>query len=238
VKELFLFIGKKAVKGVTLQMKDNYGLKKCFLMFLSTLFFVSAVSAQEKPFLILDGPDVVQVGKSLTYSVSTRGGTDTRYTWRLGYTSKNAATIKDGILTALNPGIVGIHVNGNDTGATAELHVQVVTNKNRSVTITGPDKVAIGNTAAFSASRGAVSDGNYARFIFYSNDAQKIAAINTDTGELEGLREGPVIIGAMDLLTGLSGEKTVLVVASEKTGSTGSNVESFSSRMTASHYNY
>ena len=55
-------------------MKGNYGLKRCFLMLLSMMLWASAVCAQEKPMLILMGPDVVQVGESATYSVTTQGG--------------------------------------------------------------------------------------------------------------------------------------------------------------------
>jgi hypothetical protein len=199
-----------------LQMKDNYGVKKCFLIFLATLFCVSAVCAAEQPLLILEGPDVVQAGTSTTYSVSTQGGTDSSYTWWLGYTSNNAATMENGVLTANNPGIVGIRVYGNDTGARAELHVNVVSDKNGSVVITGPDKVVIGTTETFSASTTGTSGGNYTWFISYSSSTSQIAALNTDTGEFTGISEGTVIIGVVDSATGLSGSKTVDIVTTEK----------------------
>ena len=196
------------------------GLKKGFFILLVLLLWAAAASAEEKPILILQGPDIVQVGTSVTYSVSTQGGTDSSYTWWLGYTSNNAATIENGVLTALNPGIAGIRVYGNDTGAYAELHVQIVTDVNGTVTITGPDKVAIGKTAAFSASTGSASDGRYNWFIFYSSSPQ-IATLNMDTGVLTGISEGTIIMGVVDLATGLSGEKTVLVVTSEEQARSG-----------------
>ncbi len=195
-------------------MKRMDGLKKAFFILLALILWSTAVSAAEKPILILQGPDIVQVGASVTYSVSTQGGTDSSYTWWLGYTSNNAATIENGVFTALNPGIAGIRVCGNDTGAYAELHVQVVTDLNGAVTITGPDKVAVGKTAAFSASTGSASDGRYSWFIVYSS-SQMVATL-TDTGVLTGISEGTVIMCVVDLDTGLSGEKTVLIVTSEE----------------------
>ena len=190
------------------------GVKKGFFVLLVLLLWAAAASAGEKPILILQGPDIVQVGTSVTYSVSTQGGADSSYTWWLGYTSNNAATIENGVLTALNPGVAGIHVVGNDTGAYAELHVQVVTDVNGTVTITGPDKVAVGKTATFSASTGSASDGRYSWFIIYSSSPY-IASL-TDTGVLTGISEGTIIMSVVDLATGLSGEKTVLIVTSEE----------------------
>ncbi|MCP4577537.1 MAG: hypothetical protein GY846_14775 [Deltaproteobacteria bacterium] len=201
-----------------LQMKDNYGVKKCFLIFLATLFCASAVCAAEKPLLILEGPDVVQVGTSTTYSVSTQGGTDSSYTWEWGYRTNEAATIdENGVLSANNPGVVGIRVYGNDTGARAELHVNVVSDKNGSVVITGPDKVVIGTTETFSASTtGSTTEGSYAWFISYSSGTSQIATLNVDTGEFAGISEGTVIIGVVDRTTGLSGSKTVDIVTTAK----------------------
>jgi hypothetical protein len=200
---------------MVLRMKENYGVKRLFLVFLATLFCASAVCAQEKAILVLEGPDVVQVGSSTPYSVTTQGGSDSGYTWWLGYTSNNAATMKDGVLTALNPGIVGIRVSGNDTNALAELHVNVVSNENGSVVITGPDKVVIGAKETFSASTTGASGGNYTWFILYSSPS-RIATLDTDTGELTGIGEGTAKIGVVDSATGLSGEKTVDIVTTEK----------------------
>ncbi|MCF8130476.1 MAG: hypothetical protein K9N10_18350 [Deltaproteobacteria bacterium] len=166
--------------------------------------------------LILEGPDVVQVGTSTTYSVSTQGGTDSSYEWWLGYTSNDAATMENGVLTANNPGVVGIRVYGKDTGARAELHVNVVSDTNGSVVITGPDKVVIGTTETFSAgTTGSTTEGNYFWFISYSSGSG-IATLNTDTGELTGIGEGTVIIQVVDSSTGLSGSMTVDIVTTEK----------------------
>ena len=171
--------------------------------------------AEEQPYLVLEGPDVVTAGSDVTYTISTVGGTDGGYTWWLGYVSNNAATIEDGVLTALNPGIAGIRVAGNDTGALAELHVEIVPNGNGGVRISGPDKVSIGQKVVFSATSGGVSSGTYYWFIIYSNPTG-VAAINGETGELEGLSEGTAIICAVDAGSGLAGEKEVLIVPSEK----------------------
>jgi hypothetical protein len=197
-------------------MKESCNVKKCLLTILASLFWVSAVCAAEQPLLILEGPDVVQVGSATTYSVSTQGGTDSGYEWWLGYTSNDAATMENGVLTANNPGVVGIRVYGKDTGARAELHVNVVSDTNGSVVITGPDKVVIGTTETFSASTtGSTTVGNYAWFISYSS-ASGIATLNTDTGEFTGIGEGTVIINVVDLGTGLSGSMTVDIVTTEK----------------------
>ena len=203
---------------MVLRMKENYGVKRLFLVFLATLFCASAVCAQENPLVILEGPDVVQVGTSTTYSVSTQGATDSSYTWEWGYRTNDAATIdENGVLTANNPGVVGIRVYGNDTGARAELHVNVVSDKNSSVVITGPDKVVIGAKETFSASTTGGADGNYNWFIFYqSSSTSQVATLDTDTGEFTGISEGTVKIGVVDLATGLSGEKTVDIVTTEK----------------------
>jgi len=197
-------------------MRKNYNVKKCLLLILASLFWVSAVCAAEQPLLILEGPDVVQVGSATTYSVSTQGGTDSGYEWWLGYTSNDAATMENGVLTANNPGVVGIRVYGKDTGARAELHVNVVSDTNGSVVITGPDKVVIGTTKTFSASTtGSTTVGNYFWFISYSSSSQ-IATLNTDTGEFTGIAEGTVGITVVDQATGLSGSMTVDVVSTEK----------------------
>ncbi len=202
--------------GKELGMKRKYSMKKCFLMILANLFWVSAVCAAEQPLLILEGPDVVQVGTATTYSVSTQGGTDSSYEWWLGYTSNNAATMENGVLTANNPGVVGIRVYGKDTGARAELHVNVVSDTNGSVVITGPDKVVIGTTETFSASTTGASGGNYAWFISYSSSSSQIATLKVDTGALTGISEGTVVIGVVDLASGLSGSMTVDIVTTEK----------------------
>lgn len=92
-------------------MMRHYPVKKCFLMILASLFWVPAVCAEEAPVLILDGPDVVEVGSSTAYTVTTQGGIDSDYYWWLGFTSNDAATMDDnGVLTANNPGMVGICV--------------------------------------------------------------------------------------------------------------------------------
>jgi len=202
-----------------LRMTKNYSVKKRLLLILASLFCASAVCAAEQPLVILEGPDVVQVGTSTTYSVSTQGGTDSSYTWEWCYRTNDAATIdENGVLTASNPGVVGIRVYGNDTGARAELHVNVVSDKNGSVVITGPDKVVIGTTKTFSASTtGSTTEGNYAWYIYYqSSSTSQIATLDTDTGELTGVNEGTVIIGVVDLATGLSGSMTVDIFTTEK----------------------
>ena len=196
-------------------MTKSFSVKKYFLMVLVNLLWVSAVCAAEQPLIILEGPDVVQVGTAVTYSVSTQGGTDSSYTWWLGYTSNNAATMENGVLTANNPGIVGIRVYGNDTGARAELHVNVVSNTNASVVITGPDKVVVGTTETFSAGTTGTTGGNYTWFIYYSS-ASGIATLNSDTGELAAISEGTVKIGVVDQASGLSGSMTVDIVTTEK----------------------
>ena len=197
-------------------MTKNFSLKKCFLMILVNLFWVSAVCAADQPTLILEGPDVVQVGTSTAYTVSTQGGTDSSYTWWWGYRTNESATIDaNGVLTANNPGVVGICVYGNDTGARAELHVNVVSDTNASVVITGPDKVVVGTTETFSASTtGSTTEGNYYWYIYYSS-ASGIATLNSDTGELTGIEEGTVKIGVVDSATGLSGSITVDIVTTQ-----------------------
>ncbi|MCP4579639.1 MAG: hypothetical protein GY846_25490 [Deltaproteobacteria bacterium] len=167
--------------------------------------------------LILEGPNVVEVGTSTPYSVTTQGGTDSSYTWEWRYRTNNAATIdENGVLTANNPGVVGIMVIGNDTGARADLHVNVVTDKNGSVVITGPDKVVIGAKVTFTASTTGTSEGNYTWFTSSSSSITHIGVIDSYTGEFTGLTEGTVIIGVVDSTTGLSSSKTVDVVTTEK----------------------
>jgi len=180
-----------------------------------SLAFATAANAEEKPYLVLEGPDKVTVGQTITYTVSTVGGIDSGYAWWLGYTSNDCATIENGVFTAVRPGIAGIRVSGNDTGALAELHVEVVSDANGGVTISGPDKVAIGAKVVFSATTGGVSSPSYNWFILYSSGLQ-IAKVNAETGELEGINEGSVIICAVDMSSGLSAEKTIQIVRSEK----------------------
>lgn len=186
-----------------------------FLGLFFTVFLLVAPAWTAEPYLVLDGADVVEVGQTATYNVETKGGTDSGYTWWLGYVSNNAATIdENGVLTASNPGIAGVRVSGNDTGVVAEHHVEIVPNHSERVIIQGPDKVGVGKTDVFSATTGGESS-EYNWFIIHSSGMQ-IATINADTGEFEGVSEGTVTLCAVDKATGLSGEKTVHVVESEK----------------------
>ena len=196
------------------EMKE-YCLRIIGLFLCLGLAFAATAYAEEKPYLVLEGPDRVQVGQMVTYSVKTVGGTDSGYEWWLGYSSNGCATLENGVFTAIRPGIAGIRVSGNDTGALAQLHVEVVSNENGGVSITGPDKLAIGSKAVFSATTGGVSSSSYNWFIVYSS-ALQVATVNADTGELEGVNEGLVILCAVDMSSGLSGEKTVQIVRSEK----------------------
>jgi len=188
---------------------------KHVLLIIAVILVSTLVYAEEQPYLVLEGPDVVTVGQDVTYTVSTVNGTDSGYTWSLAYLSTDAATIEDGVLTAQSPGIAGIKVTGNDTGATAEMNVEIVSINNSGVSISGPDKVLLGNKAVFSATTGGASGGVYFWFITYSNPSN-VAAIDTVTGELEALSEGTVSISAVDARSGQAGEKQVLVVQSEK----------------------
>lgn len=197
-------------------MMRHYPVKKCFLMILASLFWVPAVCAEEAPILILDGPDVVEVGSSTAYTVTTQGGIDSDYYWWLGFTSNDAATMDDnGVLTANNPGMVGICVLGKDTGALAELHVDVVSAENSSVVITGPDKVVMGTKETFSAGTTGTSGGNYFWSIFYRS-ASGIATLDKDTGELTAIGEGRVGINATNLSSGALGSKYVDIVTTQK----------------------
>jgi hypothetical protein len=195
-------------------MKIKY--YKFIFIILAIILFFSTARAENPPYLVLTGPDVVQVGQIVTYTVSTRAGTDSSYTWWMGYTSNNAATIENGVLKAINPGLAGIRVVGNDTGAMAEMHVQVLPNALGGVSITGPDKVAIGEKEVFSATTGGVAGGYYNWMITLPYPYWQIATINADTGELVGVGVGSVTLSAVDMSTGLTGKKTVLIVSSEK----------------------
>jgi hypothetical protein len=105
---------------------------------------------------------------------------------------------------------------GNDTGATAEMHVQVFPNALGGVSITGPDKVAIGEKVVFSATTGGVPGGYYNWIITNPYPYSQIATINADTGELVGVGEGSVVLSAVDMGTGLTEKKTVHIVSSGK----------------------
>lgn len=197
-----------------------FGLKTVVVLLVLGLLGGGAAYAAEKTHVILEGPDVVEAGQTATYTVSTVGGTDSGYTWWLGYTSNDCATIEEGLLTTYNSGIAGIRVSGNDTGATAELHVEVVPSTNgdhHGVSISGPDKVLIGSKAVFTATTGGVPGPGYNWFITYSSSSSvQVAKINADTGELKGVSEGMVIISAADTGSGLSGDKTVRIVNTEE----------------------
>ncbi len=194
--------------------------KMYFVMLVTGFFLGGAAYAAEKAHVVLEGPDMVQAGQSVTYTVSTIGGSDTGYTWWLEYASNDCAAVQDGVLTTSGPGVAGIRVSGNDTGAVAELHVEVIPVTNSSapgVSISGPDKVVAGSTIQLNATTGGMAGAGYFWFITYASAATgKIAKINAATGELEGIGEGFVIISAVDMGTGLSGEKTVQVVNKEE----------------------
>jgi len=199
-------------------MKKFY-LKMGSLFFGVSLILAAAAYAAEHPYLVLEGPDVVHVGDTVTYTVETVGGTDSSYEWWWGYRTNDCATIENGVLTAVSPGIIGIRVAGNNTGAErqAQLHVEVVANENGDVGISGPDKVAIGSKVVFSATTGGVASESYSWVIIYSSSSStEVARLNRDTGELEGISEGTVIICAFGTSSGRAGEKTVQIVRSEK----------------------
>jgi len=189
--------------------------KTLFLFFAAMAFFCTA-NAKEAPYVVLEGPDVVQVGRSVTYSVSTVGGTDSSYSWWLGYVSNNAATLDNNVLTTINPGIVGIRVVGNNTGAAAQLHVQVVPNDYGGVSITGPDKVAVGGKIVLCATTGGVPGPYGYNWYEIRSSGFMVTKVNGETGEIEGVNEGTATICVVDQATGLSGEKDIEVVSAEK----------------------
>ncbi len=89
--------------------------KQVFLVF-SAIMMLSVVPAQAEPYLELIGPDVVQLGQTATYTVTTLEGTDSDYTWGYNYVTNDAATIsEEGVLTTKNPGLFSLYVDGNSS---------------------------------------------------------------------------------------------------------------------------
>ena len=118
---------------------------------------LSVVPAQAEPYLELIGPNVVQLGQTATYTVTTLEGTDSDYTWGYNYVTNDAATIsEEGVLTTKNPGLFSLYVDGNDTGAFAILLVEVIPNEYGGVVIAGPDEVAVGEKIILTATTGGV----------------------------------------------------------------------------------
>ncbi len=191
------------------------GLKTIFLILISILFGSAAYAedAQDTPYLVVDGPDMVEVGQSATYAVSTVGGVDSAYEWWWGWRTNDCATIENGVLTALNPGVIGIRVRGEQTGAYAELTVDIVPNGQGGVAISGPDKVAVGAKVQFTAATGGVPAESYSWLITSQYPYWGIARMY-ENGELEGLDTGSVTIRAVDV-SGLFAEKTVEIVGAE-----------------------
>ena len=132
-------------------------MKQVVFVFLA-IMMLSVVPAQADPYLELIGPDSVQLGHTATYTVTTVGGTDSSYTWRQSYSTNDSGTIsQEGVLTTMNVGVFGLQVIGNDTGASASLHIEIVPNEYGGVAIAGPDEVAVGGKITLTATTGGVS---------------------------------------------------------------------------------
>ena len=195
--------------------------KQVFLVF-SAIMMLSVVPAQAEPYLELIGPDVVQVGDTVTYTVTTLGGTDSSYYWLNNFTTNDSATIsQEGVLTTKNPGLFDFDVIGNDTGARANLLVKVVPNEDGGVVIVGPDEVAVGGKIILTATTGGVPNMYYWNYGGSSHSigcdycVAKLALVADDENavEIEGVKEGWVEIIARDIPSGLNASKRVYVVS-------------------------
>ena len=198
-------------------MKSKWA-KRVSLIF-SVVMMLSVVSVHAAPYLDLVGPNVVQVGQVITYSVTTVGGTDSSYTWSWNYRTNNSATIsEDGVLTTANPGIFGLQVYGNDTGAQSQLRVEIVPNEYGGVAIAGPSEVAVGKKITLTATTGGVPGSYYSWLpgesssgLWYAQAG--LAPLDEDDNavEIEGRAEGWVEITAVDA-SGLSETKRINIV--------------------------
>ncbi len=195
--------------------------KQVFLVF-SAIMMLSVVPAQAEPYLELIGPDVVQLGHTATYTVTTLGGTDSSYTWGYAYMTNDAATIsEEGVLTTTNPGVFCVRVYGNDTHAAAELVVSVVPNEYGGVVVSGPDEVAVGGKIILTATTGGVPGSNYMwqqGDCSASGQCYRVANVASVAGdenaiEIEGVGEGWINVIATDQTNGLYEVKRVDIVS-------------------------
>lgn len=150
------------------------------------LVVVGAGSTQ----VMIAGQHAVEVGKTLTLSASTQGGTDSSYTW--SSSDDTAATVdSSGVVTGVAVGEAVISAKGTDTGVTGQHTVVVVPAGSALVEITGALSVVVGKATKLTATTKGGSDTGYT----WSSDKPEVATVAAD-GTVTGLSAGQVMITA------------------------------------------
>lgn len=137
------------------------------------------VEVKEKPVLRINGKKSVEVGKTLQLSASTKN-VDGEVQW--SSSDESIATIdQEGLLTAIEGGTVEITISYKGFTATTEISILVPT-----LTLTGPEKVYVGETAKFTA---LLQNTLESYTIDWSTSEEEVAKISS-SGVLTGVSEG------------------------------------------------
>ena len=163
-----------------------------------------------KPSVIISGSHSLKVGKTLSLSASTSGGSDTTYSWSSA--TESVATVdSSGVVTGVAAGETTITSTGKDTGAVGTHAVVVVSASADAVqvAISGNHSAMIGKTLKLGASTLNGKDTTYT----WSSSKETVATVDS-SGLVTGVAAGETTITATGGTTKAAGKHAVVVIAS------------------------
>jgi len=141
---------------------------------------------------------------TLVPTITPADATNQKVTW--SSSSSAIATVKDGLVTAVKPGVATITVKASDGGLSAICKVTVEENFVTDVTITpaGPETLPVGKTRQLSAQVAFAHVPAGSQEVTWSSNAPDVATV-TPKGLVTAVAEGQVEIMAMSKANGQNG---------------------------------